>query len=87
MFKQSLLSVTLFVFMSAAFATDIPCGKDAANPDAECTGKDTVCVLAKDPKVCAPKQEKGAACMRDKVCLSNKCVGADKDKKIKGKCE
>lgn len=83
MFKKSLLSVMLFVLVSASFAADTKCGADKKNPDAECTAAKEVCILAMDPPVCKAPMEAGKPCKRDKVCASGKCdISADaKDKK------
>lgn len=87
MIKKSLLSLAVFVLVSAAFANDVKCGADKVNPDAECAASKTVCILAMDPPVCKAPLAKGSACLRDKVCASNKCSGANVEKKVKGKCE
>ncbi|WP_130472003.1 Dickkopf N-terminal cysteine-rich domain-containing protein [Candidatus Magnetaquicoccus inordinatus] len=72
------LVVSLFAaaaLAGSAFAEDIKCGANAANPDAECGGG-TICILAMSPPVCRPPLPAGQACKRDKVCASNQCEKA-----------
>ncbi|MBF0421550.1 MAG: hypothetical protein HQL73_01005 [Magnetococcales bacterium] len=83
MFKKLILFFAATFFASMAFAGDIKCGADAANPDAEC-GPDMVCILVANPPVCKPPLPTGQPCKRDKVCASKTCerpAGAKPDDK------
>ncbi|MBF0626817.1 MAG: hypothetical protein HQL91_01210 [Magnetococcales bacterium] len=86
--KLTVVLLTATVALAGvAFADDLKCGADPANPDAEC-GAGTVCILAMNPPVCKPPLPAGQACKRDKVCASNKCEKPDGAKpEDKGVCK
>lgn len=75
--KLALVLITATVALAGvAYAEDIKCGANPANPDAEC-GVGTVCILAMTPSVCKAPLPAGQACKRDKVCVSGKCEKAE----------
>ncbi|MEO5345604.1 MAG: hypothetical protein H7834_04380 [Magnetococcus sp. YQC-9] len=79
--------VASFSLAGVAFAEDLKCGADPADPDKEC-GAGTVCILAMSPPVCKPVLPAGQPCVRDKVCASNKCEKAEgAGPKDKGVCK
>lgn len=83
----AVLFMATIALAGTAFAEDMKCGADPANPDAEC-GAGTVCILVMTPPVCKPPLPAGQVCKRDKVCASNKCEkSADAKPDDKGACK